>query len=55
MYNLNCTYVHIYVYLSEFIMYLCAYLFSVIPGELTQTKQTLYNQNVSINMHTQYI
>ena len=29
-------------------MYLCVYLNRVIPGELTQTKQTLYNQNVSI-------
>ena len=30
-------------------MYLCVYLNRVIPGELTQIKQPLYNQNVSIS------
>ena len=37
-------------------MYLCVYINRVIPGELTQIKQPLYNQNVSISyIHNTYI
>ena len=48
-------YIYIYIAFRTYNVFMCIYEWGYFPGELTQTKQTLYNQNVSISMHTQYI